>query len=151
MNVIRHVGRDEEPEVYELTLEDFRTLHDAGALDERAKVELIDGVLYEVAAQKNRHSFMKSELGRRLANRLEALGSPLKAIVEPSFDLRRKAALYARHGVAEYWVVDVARELVHRQWSAAESGYQAKDKVPLGGRRESVTIPDLAIDTANLV
>jgi Uma2 family endonuclease len=193
MNVIRQVGRDDEPKVYELTLEDFRTLHDAGALDERAKVELIEGVLYEVAAQKNRHSFMKSELGRRIANKLDALGSPLKAVVEPtvamppksapepdialtadtarndymnldtvallievssttlSFDLRRKAALYAKNGVAEYWVVDVANDVVHRHWEPAGGVYRHKDKITLGSELASITMPELAIDTANLV
>jgi Uma2 family endonuclease len=193
MNLVRQVQQDEEPKLYELTLDDFRTLHDAGAFDARPKVELIEGVLYEVAAQKNRHSFMKTQLGLRLASRLEALGSPFSAIIEPtvalppksapepdiaitsdsarddyvsldtiallvevssttlSFDLKGKAALYARHGVAEYWVVDVARQLVHRHWSAAEGVYRQKDKVSLGGELASVTMPELAIDTAGLI
>jgi len=193
MNLIRQVAQDDEPRLYELTLEDFRTLHDAGAFDERPKVELIEGVLYEVAAQKNKHSFMKSELGRRLANKLEAMGSPLRAIVEPtvamppksapepdialtadtprndyvaldtvallievssttlSFDLRRKGTLYARNGVPEYWVIDVAKEVVHRHWEPTVEGCRSNDEVALGGRLESVTIPGLAIDTANLV
>ncbi len=68
-----------------------------------------------------------------------------------SFDLKVRAALYARHGVAEYWVVDVARDLVHRHWSAADGVYRQKDEVSLGGELASVTMPELAIDTANLV
>ena len=192
MNVVRQV-EGEEPRLAELTLDDFRTLHDAGAFERRRKVELIEGVLYEVAAQKNRHSFMKSELGRRLANKLETLESPLKAIVEPtvamppksapepdiaitsdrarddyillstiallievssttlSFDLKRKGKLYARNGIAEYWVVDVAREVVHRHWRPSAAGYEMKDEVPLGGSLESVTVEGLAVDTNGLI
>jgi Uma2 family endonuclease len=193
MNVVRQVAHEEEPKLFELTLDDFRTLHDAGAFEERRKVELIEGVLYEVAAQKNRHSFMKSQLGFRLELALRELGSPLTAIVEPtialppksapepdialtsdtarddyvaletvallievssttlSFDLKRKAALYARHGVAEYWVVDVAGEIVHRHWQAADGAYRQKDSLKLGSRLGSVTMPELAIDTVGLV
>jgi len=92
MNVAAQVQQDEQPKLYELTLEDFRTLHEAGAFDERPKVELIEGVLYEVAAQKNRHSFMKSELAVRLALALREMGSPLKAIVEPTVAMPPKSA-----------------------------------------------------------
>jgi len=68
-----------------------------------------------------------------------------------SFDLRRKAALYASNAVAEYWVIDVAKEVVHRHWEPAEGAYRSSDKVALGGRLESVTLENLAIDTADLI
>jgi Uma2 family endonuclease len=55
-------------------------------------------------------------------------GSDIVLAIEVSvsslaFDLKRKAALYARHGVQEYWVVDVyaRRVLVHTE--PGETGY----------------------------
>jgi Uma2 family endonuclease len=53
------------------------------------------------------------------------LPSDLRLVVEVSdttlgFDLTKKAALYARAGIAEYWVLDVAarRLVVHREPAA---------------------------------
>lgn len=92
MNVVRQIESREEPAIAELTLDDFRTLHDSGAFDNRRKVELIEGVLFEVAAQKNRHAILKSELAFRLALALRELDSPLKAIVEPTVAMPPKGA-----------------------------------------------------------
>jgi Uma2 family endonuclease len=38
-------------------------------------------------------------------------------------DLGVKAALYAKSGVAEYWVIDVAGEVVHRHTQPLPEGY----------------------------
>jgi Uma2 family endonuclease len=72
----------------------------------------------------------------------------LRLVVEVSdttlgFDLTRKAALYARAGIAEYWALDVAarRLIVHRQPTA---GHYAA--VAAYGDRESVA-PLAAPDT----
>lgn len=48
-------------------------------------------------------------------------------------DLRAKAALYARHGVPDYWVVDAVgrRIFVHR--SPTPDGYEEVIEVPTGG------------------
>jgi Uma2 family endonuclease len=45
-----------------------------------------------------------------------------------SFDLGRKAALYARHGIPEYWVVDVTNRLlyVHRLPDPATGTWQER-------------------------
>ncbi|MFV3618088.1 Uma2 family endonuclease, partial [Mycobacterium tuberculosis] len=32
-------------------------------------------------------------------------------------DLQKKAAIYARHGVAEYWVADVNGATIHQMWT----------------------------------
>jgi Uma2 family endonuclease len=66
-----------------------------------------------------------------------------------SFDLNVKSAVYARHGVREYWVVDVEgqRTLVHTL--GADGAYAAPNEVPFvaplaapGGAQ--LTIADLA-------
>jgi Uma2 family endonuclease len=65
------------------------------------------------------------------------------------FDLSRKATLYAKAGVREYWVVDLTRRVlvVHRQ--PRGSGYRLiqffteGDAVSLEGRTETIAVADL--------
>jgi Uma2 family endonuclease len=65
------------------------------------------------------------------------------------FDLTRKAIMYARAGVREYWVLDLARRLlhVHRQPEGALYRqihiYSEDDKVSMEGRSETVRMGDL--------
>lgn len=40
-------------------------------------------------------------------------------------DLGKKARLYARHGVADYWVSDVTGSLLHRHSGPVEGVYQS--------------------------
>lgn len=177
----------EEPEPLLLTLADYEALDQAGAFERHPKVELIEGVIVKVAPQENVHSFAKSELARRLGNKLEALGSPLRAIVEPTvamppdsapepdialtsdrprhayaaldtvallievsnttaaYDLTRKAALYARNGVPEYWVIELRKARCHRHWAPANGAYLQSDIAPLAGMLASVTIAGLVV------
>jgi Uma2 family endonuclease len=39
------------------------------------------------------------------------------------FDLRTKALLYARSGIGEYWVVDIANRQIHRHRLPSHAGY----------------------------
>lgn len=39
------------------------------------------------------------------------------------YDLGKKARLYARHGVAHYWVVDLIESRLHRHTGPGEDGY----------------------------
>lgn len=76
----------------------------------------------------------------------------LKLAVEISdstaeFDLGRKAKLYARHGVPEYWVFHrEAREII-QHWEPSLEGYREKHTIAFGERVESVTIAGLEIET----
>ena len=60
-------------------------------------------------------------------------------------DLGRKAMLYARAGIPEYWVVDVAGGNVHQLWSPGDAGYAERRTVPLGSTIEAATIPGLIV------
>jgi len=62
-------------------------------------------------------------------------------------DLGRKARMYARQGVPEYWVADVNGRVVHRLWDGANEGYANHDQVPFGSSLKSATISALEIDT----
>lgn len=64
-------------------------------------------------------------------------------------DLGRKALLYARHGVPEYWVI--AREgTLYRHHGPGAAGYAKRDEIGLDGRVEAATIAGLVVDTARV-
>ena len=65
-------------------------------------------------------------------------------------DMERKAPLYARHGVPEYWVVDVNERVVHRMWAPRAGEYADRDQTQFGTRIEAATIARLAVETHGL-
>lgn len=67
-----------------------------------------------------------------------------------AFDLGLKAALYARHGIREYWVVDVLgkRILVNRQ--PALDGYGERSVVDQAGEIAPLAFPALVVRVADL-
>ncbi len=65
-------------------------------------------------------------------------------------DLGRKAKIYAREGVPEYWVVDVNGHLIHQMWAPAKGVYGERNKVAFGNAIAAVTIAKLSVDTSNL-
>lgn len=67
------------------------------------------------------------------------------------FDLGPKATLYAKHGVPEYWVVELGTKRLHQFWSPREEAYGESRIVPLGEPVESVTIAGLAVATDGLI
>jgi len=64
-----------------------------------------------------------------------------------SHDLGRKAAMYARSSVPEYWVVDVAAMVIHQAWAPSGAGYGERRLVALGGPIAAITIDGLEVDT----
>ena len=65
-------------------------------------------------------------------------------------DLNRKRRVYARAGVPEYWVVDVAARVIHQLWSPAADTYAARREIPFGTQIEAATVPGLTVATASL-
>jgi Uma2 family endonuclease len=65
-------------------------------------------------------------------------------------DLFRKAPVYAAHGVAEYWVVDVNSRLIHQMWGPEGDDYGRRQEVALGQRLEAATIEGLTVETSSL-
>jgi Uma2 family endonuclease len=81
-------------------------------------------------------------------------GDELLLVVEvadssAAFDLSRKAILYARAGVPEYWVVDLGRRMlvVHRQPDGTQYRHiqihSQDERVSMEGRGESVLVKDI--------
>jgi Uma2 family endonuclease len=77
--------------------------------------------------------------------------SSVALIVEVSdatldLDLGRKAALYARHGIPEYWVADVNGRLVHQMWAPEGGTYTRQRETKLHEPIEAATVAGLIVD-----
>jgi Uma2 family endonuclease len=68
-----------------------------------------------------------------------------------AYDLGRKMRLYARHGIAEYWVVDIEGKRILRHSGPGDDGYRMCDEVAFGAPLAAVTIAGLAVETGRLV
>jgi Uma2 family endonuclease len=66
------------------------------------------------------------------------------------FDLGRKKKLYAREGIAEYWVADIKGCKIHQFWSPVGDAYTDSREVAFGAMIESATIAGLSVDTSRL-
>jgi Uma2 family endonuclease len=66
------------------------------------------------------------------------------------YDLLTKAALFASHGVREYWVINTKtlETVVHRKPSGSE--YIQKDRLPGDDRLAPELVPDLAVTLRDL-
>jgi Uma2 family endonuclease len=66
-------------------------------------------------------------------------------------DLGRKQKIYAREGVAEYWVVDIRNAVFHQFWKPVDGAYSERRMTGFGERIESMTIVDFSIATDTLI
>ena len=57
------------------------------------------------------------------------------------FDLGHKAALCARHGIAEYWVADVRTRAIHQMWRPTGEAYAERRTIEADGRVEAAPSP----------
>ncbi|HEY0621840.1 Uma2 family endonuclease [Sphingomonas sp.] len=65
-------------------------------------------------------------------------------------DLGRKAKIYAREGVPEYWVVDVGGARIHQLWAPQGEAYAERREVPFGDPVSAATIGRLTVETGGL-
>lgn len=63
---------------------------------------------------------------------------------------RRKAALYARAGVPEYWLVDVGGQRVEVRSQPEGGAYLRQETVASGGRLESSSLPGLTLSVERI-
>lgn len=66
------------------------------------------------------------------------------------YDLGAKAALYARHGVPEYWVVDVGGARLFRHSQPEGDVWRLRDVLTVGSAWPSATIAGLSIESSGL-
>lgn len=67
-----------------------------------------------------------------------------------AIDLGRKVALYARHGIAEYWVVDVEERQINMMSMPSALSYQKIVQIPFGLVAKALTISGLSVETSGL-
>ena len=63
-----------------------------------------------------------------------------------SYDLRRKAALYARHGIPELWVIDVERRKLHLHRDCANGEYKTISTHDTLGVTSIASLPGVSVD-----
>ena len=73
-----------QPQPIALTVDDFMRLHEAGAFQNYAKTELIDGVIVAMNAQFGAHAHAKTQLLRRLADAVDAVMPGFRTIADVS-------------------------------------------------------------------
>ena len=66
------------------------------------------------------------------------------------FDLGAKAALYARHGIPEYWVADVNARVITQMWGPQSDEYTERREAAFGERVTVTTIEGLIVETAGI-
>jgi Uma2 family endonuclease len=67
-----------------------------------------------------------------------------------TFDLGRKATIYARCGIAELWVVDVNDRAIHVFRQPRANGYAGMSSVRTGERVACNAFPAIAVEVAEL-
>lgn len=65
-------------------------------------------------------------------------------------DLGRKSVIYARAGIAEYWVVDLNEDRCLLHMGTGADGYEEQIDVPFGATLHAGTIDGLAVESTSL-
>lgn len=68
-----------------------------------------------------------------------------------TFDRTVKAALYARRGIAEYWIVDVNARAIIRHLDSEDGRYRTIDTLPPGVSFAPRLLPACVVTTADLL
>jgi Uma2 family endonuclease len=130
------------PEKTRISVDRYQKMIATGVLGEHDRIELIEGEMVNTAPTGPKHAALTARLTKHFVlsvgdTAIVSPGGPVKLgdyyakkipkasdvllLVEISdstlsFDQGTKRALYARHGVAEYWIIDVEGEriLIHR-------------------------------------
>lgn len=68
-----------------------------------------------------------------------------------AFYMGEKLRLYARAGIPEYWVADIATQTIKQLHGLVDEEYRNHDVIPFGSRCVSATVPNLQIETVSLI
>ena len=66
------------------------------------------------------------------------------------YDLGTKAAIYARFGLPELWVIDAVRLVTHVHTRPGEMGYRKVTAMPAGAQLAPTAAPELTVTLADL-
>jgi Uma2 family endonuclease len=142
-------SHDTAPHPAKLSASDFWLLADSGAFANHARTELIDGEIWVVNSVHRWHARVMTRITVALSQAIGSAGLELE-VLTAEFDLGRKAQLYARHGVPEYWVVHRDGHQLIQMWSPSSDGYAERREIAFGERMEAVTMDGLTIETSGI-
>lgn len=77
-------------------------------------------------------------------------GESIALIVEiadstQAMDLGKKAMIYARAGVPEYWVLDTEAAIAHQLWAPRDTAYTQRREIALGAPISAETLSGLCV------
>lgn len=180
------------PPRHRLTVADYQRMGDTGVFAENARVELIEGEIFDMAPIGSLHAGTVSHLSRLL---MQAVGDraivsiqnpvvlgqrsepePDLALLRPRADFYKirhphasdvlliievadsslrydrevKLPLYAQHGIAEVWIVDLALSVldVHRQ--PETNRYRESSRLNPPVQLAPLALPDVLLDLSEL-
>jgi Uma2 family endonuclease len=180
------------PRTHLLNVDEYYKMAQAGVLAPDARVELIEGVIVDMAPIGSLHGVVVNYLNKvltaavgdrgivsvqlpvRLSRRSEP--QPDIAVLKPrtdfyrsahptpadvlliievsdstlAFDRGPKLALYARHAIAEVWVVDLVHNRLHCTREPAGEGYAVEVSLEGAVQVAPAALPDVQIEAANL-
>ena len=67
-----------------------------------------------------------------------------------ALDLGRKAALYARNGIREYWVCDITARVIRQMWSPQGEVYAERREVAFGESVVAITVAGLTVELVGI-
>ncbi len=175
--------------IHRLSVEQYLQASEAGVFERGPRVELIDGVIVEMAAQNTPHLSGVAWLTKHLVPQLDprlilmpqlpAKMPELDSVPEPDiwvieeatirddapfpllvvevavsslgYDRVTKARLYARRGVADYWIVNVAEACVEVHRKPAGDGWGARTVHRAGETLEPLRLEGVGVDVGALL
>jgi Uma2 family endonuclease len=130
------------------TREEYERMVELGLLAPDSHVQLIDGEILQMALPGAPHS--------TAVGHVQDAASDVVLAVEVSdtsieLDRRRKARLYARAGIPEYWVVALEERIIEVFTGPGAAGYERRVALRPGDTASPAVKPDAKIDVASLL
>lgn len=113
------------------TREEYDRMIAGGVFDSGARVELIDGEIFEMSPQGSRHS-TAVVLAEALLSKCLPGNVHLRIQMPLALDRELKSQLYARSGIPEYWIVNLVDGQLEVRTGPVGDGY-ADVRVAGGG------------------
>lgn len=146
-----HRSETYEPRAHRLTAEDYYRMAEVGILGPDERLELIDGEIIDMAPPGELHTGTVLQLDRLLQR---TLGDRCIVLCQSPTLLGRyslpQPALYAEHGIPEYWLIDVRGKRLTRHRDPSAEGYARVDEPDLGAPVEVPGIAGVSVALAAL-
>jgi Uma2 family endonuclease len=117
---------------HKLTVDELLVLDETGAFARLPKLELLDGKLYEVNAQKSPHAYAKTELGFLLYQQVKNLAIGLSTLIEPTIKIppysapEPDIAIVSTAKVADYYPAEIVKLVVEISSTTLRTDLQYK-------------------------